>query len=222
MLGIAAEFRSHASRFGARPAAHHLAWRVADRLVGFMPYRGLVLPALRAGAAEVAGSNELPCREVDLRELAACVSESNYELSEHFVSDAGARGDCCFGAFADGKLVSYAFYSSIPTNIDSGFRFRFPEGWVYQFKAFTLPEWRGRRLHPRLVAAAVAKFQAIQGFKGLATLVVATNYPSLASFGRMGFEPAFRFTLVGKGDGRRVLAALEGLSGPFAIEKIAP
>ncbi len=222
MRGLAAGVRHHASRFGAAPAARYFAWRVADRLVGYMPYRGLVLPRPHPQGLDASTTTELPCREVALDELAAYTSDLSYDLSERFLSEASAAGNRCFGAFAGGKLVSYAFHASAPTNVDSDFRFHFPEGWVYHFKAFTLPEWRGRKLHASLVRAALASVGTARGFRGLATLVVATNYPSLASFTRMGFKPAFRFAIVGKGDDRRVLALRDEIGERFSVETIAP
>lgn len=44
----------------------------------------------------------------------------------------------------------------------------------------------------------------------LTTLVVTTNYASLASFARFYFEPGFRFAIVGKGEKRRVAADAVG------------
>jgi len=210
MLGIAREMKDHAARFGAGRAARYFAWRVADRLTGYMPYQGFVLPASRARGRNAFAPNGFVCREVALQELAPCTSDSAYDLSERFLSDARARADCCIGVFAGEKLVSYSFNSTVPTNIDSGFRYEFPEGWVYHFKAFTLPEWRGQGLHGRQISAILSKFAGLAGFKGLTTLVVRTNDSSLASFARFYFEPVFRFAIVGKGEKRRVVADAVG------------
>jgi GNAT superfamily N-acetyltransferase len=222
MRGLAAGVRHQANRFGAAPAAHYFAWRLADRLVGYMPYRGLVLPGPHPQGFDAPTTTELLCREVALDELMVYASDLSYDLSERFLSEASAAGSRCFGAFARGKLVSYAFHASTPTNVDRDFCFHFPRGWVYHFKAFTLPEWRGRKLHASLVRAAIASVGTSPGFRGLATLVVATNYPSLASFARMGFKPAFRFVIVGKGDDRRVLALRDETGERFSVERVAP
>lgn len=206
MLGIAFEARDQAARFGAARAARYLAWRISDRLAGYMPYQGFVLPASRARTRAMPAMNGIFCREVALHELAPYTRDPAYDLSERFLAEARARADCCIGVFAGEKLVSYSFNATIPTNIDPGFRYEFPEGWVYHFKAFTVPEWRGQGLHGCQVSAVLGKFAGRAGFKGLTTLVVATNYPSLASFARFYFEPVFRFAIVGKGEKRRVMA----------------
>lgn len=205
MLGIATQVRDQWSRFGAARASRYFAWRVANRLAGYMPYQGFVLPASRTRVRAAAAPNGIVCREVELLELAASARDPAYELSERFLAEARARGDCCIGVFAGARLVSYSFNSRIPTNIDSGFRYGFPEGWVYHFRAFTLPEWRGQKLHSLQMPAILQKFGGAAGFKGVTTLVVATNYGSLASFSRLYFEPVFRFTIVGKGTRRRMI-----------------
>ncbi len=221
MRGLAARVRHHAGRFGPAPAARYFAWRVADRLVGYMPYRGLLLPAGTQWAV-ASPPDGFTCREVTLDELAIYAADPTYDVSERFLSEVRAASTQCFAAFAGGKLVSYAFHASVPTNIDNDFRFHFPEGWIYHFKALTLADWRGKRLHASLVRAAVASLRASRKFSGLATLVVATNYPSLASFARMGFKPAFRFAIVGKGEDRRVAAVCGETGGRFWIEPVIP
>jgi hypothetical protein len=235
MLGTALEVKDHAVRFGAGRAVRYLAWRVADRLAGYMPYQGFILRASRTRPRAALPPDGLVCREVQLQELERCAGDSAYDLSERFLSEAMVRGDCCVGVLAGGKLVSYSFNSRLATNIDPGFRYEFPGGWVYHFKAFTLPEWRGHGLHARQMPVILQKLAGLSGFKGLTTLVVRTNYPSLRSFGRLYFEPVFRFVIAGKGAKRRlvpdVLAHASeadgrlsfrpvGLDGMFAVTKV--
>ncbi len=221
MFRFALQMRDQAARFGMERAARYVAWRLADRLAGYMPYQGFVLPASRTGTRALPALNGISCREVALAKLAPYAADPAYDLSERFLADARARADCCIGVFAGEKLVSYSFNSAIPTNIDPGFRYDFPQGWVYHFKALTLPEWRGQGLHARQIPAIVNKFAERPGFKGLTTLVVRTNYPSLATFARCRFEPVLRFAIVGKGENRRVTRfhAYSACQG-FAVVKL--
>ena len=235
MLGIALEGKDYALRFGAGRAARYVAWRLADRLSGYMPYQGFILRVSRTRPHAAFPSDGLICREIQLQELECYARDSAYDVSERFLAAAKARGDCCVGVFAGGRLVSYSFNSGIATDIDSGFRYEFPGGWVYHFKAFTLPEWRGQGLHARHLPVILEKVTGLPGFKGLTTLVVTTNYPSLRSFGRLYFEPVFRFVIAGKGAKRRLVPdALShaseadgklsfrpvGLDGMFAVTKV--
>ena len=211
MLGIALQAKDHAVRFGAGRAARYLAWRVADRLAGYMPYQGFILPASRAHGRDASPANGFLCREVQLAELRGYAADPAYDLSERVLSEARERDDFCAGVFAGERLVSYSFNARVPTSIDPGFRYEFPEGWVYHFKALTLPEWRGQGLHGRQMSVIARKFAGFAGFKGLTTLVVETNYSSLSSFRRLYFEPAFRFVIAGKRSKRRLLANAPGV-----------
>ena len=205
MLGIALQVKDHVVRFGAGRAARYLAWRVADRLAGYMPYQGFILPASRVHRRDASPANGFLCREVSLAELSGYAADPAYDLSERFLSEARERDDFCAGVFAGERLVSYSFNSRLPTNIDPGFRYEFPQGWIYHFKALTLREWRGQSLHARHMAVILERFAGLPGFKGLTTLVVRTNYASLSSFGRLYFEPVFRFVIAGKGAKRRLV-----------------
>lgn len=219
MFGIALDVTNHASRFGLGPAARYAGWRVFNRIAGYMPYQGFVLPASRARSTASQPANGLLCREVQLAELREYAGDPAYDLSERFLSQARERSDCCVGVFAGERLVSYSFNATQATNIDSGFRYEFPEGWVYHFKALTLPEWRGQGLHGRQLPVIVRRFCGAAGFKGLTTLVLAANYPSLSSFRRLYFEAVFRFVIAGKGARRRVATFLRtpGLDEGFAV-----
>jgi hypothetical protein len=205
MLGIALDVKDRAMRFGPSRAARYFAWRVADRLAGYMPYQGFLLRTSRTRAYATPASNGFVCREVELHELARYAGDSAYDLTERFLSEAKVRNDCCIGVFTGEKLVSYSFNSRIPANIDPWFRYEFAEGWIYHFKAFTLREWRGHGLHGRQMPVIQQKFSGLPGFKGLTTLVVTTNFASLCSFRRLYFEPVFRFVIAGKGAKRRLV-----------------
>lgn len=176
MFGIAFEVTNHAARFGLGCAARYAGWRVFDRIAGYMPYQGFVLPASRAhGRKAPAAANGFICREVELAELRAYARDP--ALRPQRALSLGGEGA--------GRLL---------------------------FKAVTQPEWRGQGLHGRQLPVILRKFSGTAGFKGLTTLVWATNYPSLSSFKRLYFEPAFRFVIAGKGAKRRLLADTPGLA----------
>lgn len=208
------------------------AWKIRHRLAGYMPYRCLILPAGAGAAAEVAPPEGIMVREIGLDELARYARDPRYELGERFLADLRERGDRCIGALAGGSLVSYGFVSRVPTNIDAGFRFQFPLGWAYQYKAFTLPEWRGKRLHACLGAAR--RKAAGEPDRGMVTLVATTNLTSVTSLARAGFQPLFEFAISGKGQSRRVSSRGRGeltaeglllqapeLGGAFAVTRIS-
>ncbi len=186
------DFRGRVRRFGVRSALEHAAWRRLHSVSGYAAYRCLELPVGVAPAAPPALA-EAECREVGLREMADYADDAVYELDPGFIPQAIARGDCCMGVFAAGRLVSYSFNSGCAIGFHPVLRYRLPPGWIYHFKAFTVPAWRGRRLHALGVAAAVRKFATRPAYNGLATLVIEANHSSLRSFERLGFRVAHRF-----------------------------
>lgn len=63
---------------------------------------------------------------------------------------------------------------------------RFSDEYVYMYKGFTHPEYRGQRLH------AIGMTKALQiylgrGFKGVLSYVESNNFSSLKSVYRMGY-----------------------------------
>ena len=162
------------------------------RVAGYAAYACLELPAGAAPPSlpKVPG---VGCRELALTEMARYGEDPVYEFDSSFIPEAMERGDCCMGVFAGDKLVSYSFNTPFATTFHPTLRYHFPEGSIYHFKAFTIPEWRGKRLHALNVAAALAKFRRQPGYSGLVTLVNEANHPSLRSFERLGFRVAHRF-----------------------------
>ena len=123
------------------------------------------------------------------------------------------------GVFAGDKLVSYSFNTRHPTEFHPKLRYHFPDGWIYHFKTVTLPQWRGQRVHARNLAAVLRKYRSEPGFKGIVTLVIGANHPSLRSFERMGFQPSHRFVVLRRqSDSPWVLGTPR--DGRFRIEKI--
>ncbi len=207
-------------RYGVLAAVHHKLWRLLYRPTGYAPYVCLALPARSAPRTDAPEADGIACREVPLDELSRYAKDPEYALDGASLPRARARRDCCIGVFDAGKLVSYSFNATIPTDFNPHFQYRFPDGWVYHFRAYTLPAWRGRRLHGRNVSAVIERFRTHPGFKGMVTLVNGVNYPSLASFRRLGFERMLRFAILGHGSKSPSLLAAPSASG-HRIERTA-
>jgi GNAT superfamily N-acetyltransferase len=124
-------------------------------------------------------------KELQHAELAKLRSVSALEISEKFVRSLAQRPDRCFAAFIGDALVSYVFFASAsPTAIDAHLRFQFPHGWMYVYKAFTVPAWRGKRLLPHLLLEAMSRLQR----REFVTLVVSENRNSRKAFEHCGFQ----------------------------------
>ena len=190
-------------RFGLLAAARHLAWRISYAAFRFAPFQCLALPA-EARTPASPGSDEFECREVDFAALAVFAGDPEFLLAEAELADARSRDDICIGVFAGSRLVSYSLNARAPARLGARFQFHFPEGWLYHYKAVTLPEWRGRHLHGRQIAPLLDLFRAA-GRGGIVTLVMSANNPSVTSFRRLGFRPVFRYVEIGEGLGKKII-----------------
>ena len=118
-------------------------------------------------------------------ELMAASADEQLGLSADFVRSALARGDVCIGAFHDGRMVSYVWRSFTCAPHTDGLWVRFRKPFRYGYKAFTLPEFRGRHLQDPL-ARLLDAYCIERGFAFSIGFVETHNYPSIASDERRG------------------------------------
>lgn len=114
----------------------------------------------------------------DLDALLGCASDPRLDLGEAFVRDAFAKGDACATVFSDGRVVSYNWMAFTPTHDQHGVHVDFRPTYRYAYKAFTVPEFRGRHLI-RLLKAAVDDYCLRRGRVSSITFVAIDNYASI-------------------------------------------
>lgn len=114
-------------------------------------------------------------------------SDPRYDLSPQFLDEALAKGDQCYGITDGDRLVSFGWYSAMPTKISDDLRICFDQRYVYMYKGFTDPDYRGQRLHACGMTLALKRFRE-RGAKGLVSYVDSTNFDSLRSCYRMGYS----------------------------------
>jgi len=112
--------------------------------------------------------------------------DPKYDLSPQFLDEALAKGDQCYGILEGDRLASFGWYSAVPTKISDGLRFCFDRRYVYMYKGFTDPDYRGQRLHALGMTSALKQFRD-DSSEGLVSYVYATNFDSLRSCYRMGY-----------------------------------
>src|SRR5262245_47582106 len=93
----------------------------------------------------------VPRRDIEFRELsmAECLRASSdpaLDLSAEVVRDAAVRGDVCVGAFDSGRLVAYSWFASETAAVFDGVWIGFDGPAMYIYKAFVLPDARGRHI----------------------------------------------------------------------------
>jgi hypothetical protein len=110
------------------------------------------------------------------------------DLPESFVRRALAIADQCFAILQGDTLANYSWYTKTTNHhFSETLRLDFDRRWVYQYRAFTLPAHRGRRLHAIGMTNALAACLQ-RGDRGLLICVDASNKASMTSCLRMGYR----------------------------------
>jgi hypothetical protein len=141
-------------------------------------------------------------------------------MSVDFIDRALGRGDECFGIFDGQQLVSFGWYSNQPTQISDTLTLCFDRAWMYMYKGYTLRSHRGRRLHGIGMSLALHAYTQ-RGARGLISYVRSTNFQSLRSTERMGYE-IFGEIYIAEPIGRALIWATPGCADyDFRVERIA-
>ena len=183
---IVAKVRRKLRRYGWPATLHECATRAINSIVSFKILRTLHLAQpnpvfLECPAGYTAG---FASREA----LYRFVNEPGSELSLQFVEHALARGHQCFAICHGRSLAAYGWYAFRPTPIGlAGMLLHFHPRWVYRYKGFTLPRYRGQRLHAIGTTLSLQHYLA-RGFHGFVIYVDSTNFASLKSCFRAGYR----------------------------------
>ncbi|HVU51889.1 MAG TPA: GNAT family acetyltransferase [Polyangia bacterium] len=179
--------RETASRYGARAALHDLRCRAVNRLLSVD-----ILRAIRVSMADVPSPDMFDAPGFEARflspgELEAKAREGTHDFSLEFLERARQRGDRCYGIFDGDTLASHGWYAERATPIDERYMLHFDSAFTYMFKGWTLPAYRGQRLHAIGMCRALRAFTE-EGKKGLVSYVASNNFASLRSVARMGYR----------------------------------
>jgi hypothetical protein len=124
---------------------------------------------------------------LEASQLRQYAGHADYDLSEAFLRRALGAKDECFAIREGDTLVSYGWYSLGANHFSDELTLHHDPGWVYAYRGFTHPAYRGRRLHANRMTTALVAYRN-RGFKGLVTCVERSNSASLRSCARMGYR----------------------------------
>lgn len=125
---------------------------------------------------------------LDHLKLADYSKQRDNYLPHDFLSDAVQKGDECYAITENGNLAAYGWYSNKETLTDiQGLKFCFDPSYIYMYKGFTKKSYRGKRLHAVGMGMALNEYTA-KGFNGIVSYVDSTNFDSLKSCYRLGYE----------------------------------
>lgn len=82
----------------------------------------------------------------DQEELLAYATDPRFDIDERFVRSAFGKGDVCRAFFRGDTMVASGWIAFSPTHAERGIFVAFPPKHAYQYKAYTLSEFRGLHL----------------------------------------------------------------------------
>jgi acetyltransferase (GNAT) family protein len=165
--------------------AYDLAYKSVNRLTLLMVMKCLTIDTVDRGFLQ---RNEKYAYEfLDAERLRTLAENPEYEMKRDFLDEAIAKGDACFAILDGDRLASYGWYSNTPTKVNADLEINFDERYVYMYKGFTHPSYRGERLHAIGMTMALDHYLD-RGYRGIVSWVEANNVSSLRSCYRMGYR----------------------------------
>lgn len=178
--------RSYLKRHGLRKYLFRILYRIFARTLGFKALRGLVLTMDTVGPVYLEDHPVLQGDTVRGSDLQLLIDE-RVNIPAKFVSKSIARGDWCY-LFRDGAdIASYGWYTTQTCPVGDNVVIHFSSDYLYMFKGFTAPAYRGQQLHAFGMAHAL-KEAVKEEYKGLVGYAEAHNAPSLKSAMRLGYQ----------------------------------
>ncbi len=182
------DLRRTSHTYGLGAAAHDLGCRAINKLASLQILKGMTVRMDDIRDPSLFEAPEFEARFATEDELLRYAETGEHEFSLAFLRRAFGRGDRCYALFdAGGKLASHGWYSNLPTSIDDRLVLHFDRDYTYMYKGFTLPAYRGKRLHAVGMCRAL-RAVTDEGKSGLISWVYSNNFASLRSVVRMGYR----------------------------------
>jgi hypothetical protein len=184
---IVNQFQETVRRHGVGAALHDVECRALNRVTRFEILKGMVIELADVTDPAMFEAPGFEGRFVDPAELEPYAREGAHGLDLEFLNEAVRRGDRCHAMLERGALAAYGWYSRLPTPIDEHFVLHFDPAYTYMYKGYTVPAYRGKRLHGSGMCRALRAITE-EGQKGLLSYVMSNNFPSLKSVAHLGYR----------------------------------
>jgi len=173
-------------RYGLKAWCLRGACGVAYHTVGFKALRGMTLEPHDIDPTYLGEAPPFSHHACGAEEFSR-LADAPRLASDEFYAGVIARGDRCH-YMADGdRVAGYGWYATAPVPESDDTWIHFSPDYVYMYKGFTAPEYRGKQLHAYGMAHAAAEACA-RGYKGLISFVEVHNEQSLRSVARLGYR----------------------------------
>ncbi len=174
-----------ANTYPVSATAFDLVYKSVNRLTLLMVMKCLTIDTVDRGFLQ--RDEKYTCEFLDAERLRAFAESSENEMKRDFLDEAIGKGDECFAILDGDRLASYGWYSTTPTKVNKDLEINFDERYVYMYKGFTHPSYRGERLHAVGMTMALNHYLD-RGYRGIVSWVEANNVKSLRSCYRMGYK----------------------------------
>jgi hypothetical protein len=174
-----------ANTYPVSATAYDLVYKSVNRLTLLMVMKCLTIDTVDRGFLQQ--DEKYTCKFLDAEQLRTLQKSGEYEMKKDFLEDAIGKGDECLAILDGDRLASYGWYSTKPTKVNQDLEIDFDERYVYMYKGFTHPSYRGERLHATGMTIALSHYLG-QGYRGIVSWVEANNVRSLRSCYRMGYR----------------------------------
>ncbi len=173
--------------FGFSSVIHALNYSLRNKVSLYSELQGMIVTMDSLDPKYLETNPKYEHKFLNEEELKKFSKNPETQISEFFLNKALPKGDRCFAILDGDFLASYGWYSTKPTAISDEIDLHFDPQWVYMYKGYTHPNYRGQRLHAVGMAKALETVSS-EGSKGLISYVATNNYASLKSVYRMGYR----------------------------------
>ncbi len=194
---FAARLEQTRAKFGARAALESVLDRLGRLAAGLQVVEVVWLESSQVG--DLSGEDpRFEFRFLRADEVRRFAENSDLKLSSELAARIEAGRDMCFAALEGERLAAYGWYAldCIEGEHNFGVPMSFPADAAYMYNGFTHPDYRGLRLHGRVMGLALLGLEA-KGVTRLVSTVDWTNHPSLRSCQRLGYERLGRIVTIG-------------------------
>jgi ribosomal protein S18 acetylase RimI-like enzyme len=174
-------------KFGWKGVSHALKYSALNKFTFYKELQGMIVTMETLDPKYLNGNPAYVHGFLDEAQLRQFSKDSETQITDVFLDRVLPKGDRCYAIMDGGRLAAYGWYSTKPTNINKELVLHFDPHWVYMYKGYTHPDYRGQRLHAIGMAKALEAFTK-EGYKGLISYVETNNFASLRSVFRMGYR----------------------------------
>ncbi|MBN2312741.1 MAG: hypothetical protein JXM79_02360 [Sedimentisphaerales bacterium] len=184
------------TRFGAAKALKHAVFRLINRFVYFDCFHIIVLDRENLRPLDPDKTRRLSTKIATLDDLKEMEQQGCWEIQQRKL-DFFHQGDTCLLSYVDYHLAGYtwAHVNGCP-EIVPGLRLSVPKEYLYNFAAFTLPQYRGCGLQS-FRHHALLNHPQWRDKKGLIGFVIHTNYSSRKGQNKSGYTKIGTIWLLG-------------------------